>query len=316
MSRGPDPEASPLAAGTTVAPRYEVLAHLCRTGWLDLYDAWSQERECRCVVKVLRPDRRDERRLRERLLQEGRWLQTFTHPHLVRAYETGETPQPFVVLETLTGETLAHLIDRRRRRLAAVDLALLGLHLCSALHYLHGHGLLHLDLKPSNVVVGCRRAKLLDLSVARPPGPAPPGIGTLCYLAPEQARGGLLTPAADVWGLGSTLYEAATGEVPFDDDGGTWDGSGAATPDTGSASQEDSDTGRASQEETDTGRYRYPQLDRPAPSVGTRRRLPHTLGAAIDRCLAPDPAARPTLPRLAAELDGLLPHGRRAAATG
>ncbi|MFE1771470.1 serine/threonine-protein kinase [Streptomyces sp. NPDC059008] len=315
MSRGPDPEAPPLAAGTTVAPRYEVLAHLCRTGWLDLYDAWSQERECRCVVKVLRPDRRDERRLRERLLQEGRWLQTFTHPHLVRAYETGETPQPFVVLETLTGETLAHLIDRRRRRLAAVDLALLGLHLCSALHYLHGHGLLHLDLKPSNVVVGCRRAKLLDLSVARPPGPAPPGIGTLCYLAPEQARGGLLTPAADVWGLGSTLYEAATGEVPFDD-GGTWDGSGAATPDTGSASQEESDTGSASQEGSDTGRYRYPQLDRPAPSVGTRRRLPHTLGVAIDRCLAPDPAARPTLTRLAAELDGLLPHGRRAAAAG
>ncbi|MGG7570065.1 serine/threonine-protein kinase [Streptomyces sirii] len=305
MTRAPAPGSPPLAAGTTVAPRYEVLAHLCRTGWLDLYDAWSQERECRCVVKVLRPDRRGERRLRERLLQEGRWLQTFTHPHLVRGYETGRTPQPFVVLETLTGETLAHLVDRRRRRLAAADLALLGLQLCSALHYLHGHGLLHLDLKPSNVVVGCRRAKLLDLSVARPPGPAPPGIGTLGYLAPEQARGGLLTPAADVWGLGGTLYEAATGTVPFDD-GGTWDGSGAASWDTGSASQE----------EADAGRYRYPQLDGPAPAVSTRRRLPHTLGAAIDRCLAPDPAARPSLTQLAAALDGVLPHDRRAAAAG
>ncbi|MFJ6608060.1 serine/threonine-protein kinase [Streptomyces lydicus] len=297
MSRTPPPRTSPLTAGTTVAPGYEVLAHLCRTGWLDLYDAWSQERECRCVVKVLRPDRQGEQRLRERLLQEGHWLQTFTHPHLVRAYETGETPEPHVVLETLTGESLAHLVDRRRRRLATDDLALLGLHLCSALHYLHGKGLLHLDIKPSNIVVGCRRAKVLDLSIARPPGLAPPGLGTFCYLAPEQARGGMLTPATDVWGLGSTLYEAATGAVPFDD------------TDTHTAT--DSGTGSGTGSGTDADTDRYPQLDERAPSVTTRRRLPHTLAAAIDSCLSPDPGARPSLAQLAAVLDGVLPHGRR-----
>ncbi|MFJ9412616.1 serine/threonine-protein kinase [Streptomyces sp. NPDC101227] len=292
MSRAPTSEAPPLAAGTRVAPRYEVLAHLCRTGWLDLYDAWSQERECRCVVKVLRPGRRGERSLRDRLLQEGRWLQTFTHPHLVRGYETGEIPEPFVVLETLTGETLSHLIDRRRRRLAANDIALLGLHLCSAMHYLHGKGLLHLDLKPSNIVVGCRRAKVLDLSIARPPGSAPPGLGTYCYLSPEQARGGMLTPAADVWGIGITLYEAATGDVPFDD-GGAGDRSGAESG------------------AEDTENHGFPQLDERAPPVKTRRRLPHHLTAAIDRCLAADPAARPPLAQLAALLDELLPQGLR-----
>ncbi|WP_043268169.1 serine/threonine-protein kinase [Streptomyces sp. CT34] len=317
MSRTRDLGPPPLTAGTTVAPRYEVLAHLCRTGWLDLYDAWSQERECRCVVKVLRPDRRGERRVREQLLREGRWLQAFTHPHLVRGYETGETPQPYVVLETLTGETLSHLIDRRRRRLAADDLALLGLHLCSALHYLHGKSLLHLDLKPSNIVVGCRRAKVLDLSIARPPGPAPPGIGTFCYLAPEQARGGMLTPAADVWGIGITLYEAATGEVPFDDgktfdvrgdgeDGGDSGGSG------GGGDAVDDESGSASQGEQDAENYRYPQLDERAPSVAIRRHLPRPLTQAIDSCLAPDPDARPALPQLAAALDELLPQGRRA----
>ncbi|ARF58526.1 serine/threonine-protein kinase [Streptomyces gilvosporeus] len=311
MSRTTRPAPPPLTAGTTVAARYEVLAHLCRTGWLDLYDAWSRERECRCVVKVLRPDRRDDLRLREQLLQEGRWLAAFTHPHLVRAYETGETPQPFVVLETLTGETLAHLIDRRRRRLAAADLALLGLHLCSAVHYLHGKDLLHLDLKPSNIVIGCRRAKVLDLSIARPPGPAPPGIGTLCYLAPEQARGGILTPAADVWGIGITLYEAATGDVPFDvdddiaddiDDGDTYDDSYGASCGSG---HEESDAAQ------DARNRRYPQLAERAPSVTTRRRLPSPLTAAIDSCLAPDPGDRPTPAQLAAALDGLLPRGRR-----
>lgn len=89
---------------------------LARTGWLDLYDAWSAERDCRCVVKALRPDRRHEEQMRDRLLREGRWLRTFTHPHLVRAYETFESPEPLVVLEKLTGETLSHLIDRLRRR--------------------------------------------------------------------------------------------------------------------------------------------------------------------------------------------------------
>ncbi|MEU6220808.1 serine/threonine-protein kinase [Streptomyces sp. NPDC047022] len=304
MTRTKAPIPPPLTTGATVVPHYEVLAHLARTGWLDLYDAWSKERECRCVVKVLRPDRRHEQRMADRLVQEGRWLQTFTHPHLVRAYETIEGPEPFVVLETLTGETLSHLIRRRRRRLAASDLAFLGLHLCSAVHYLHGQGLLHLDIKPSNVVVGCRRAILLDLSVARPPGPARPGVGTFSYLAPEQASGGTLTTAADVWGIGITMYEAATGDVPFDD-GETYDESEDA--DEGSVAGSDDWPSEDGFAEDDW----YPQLEERAPSVGTRRRLPPSLAAAIDICLEPDPGDRPTITELAAAFNGLLTHGQR-----
>ncbi|MGW1090147.1 serine/threonine-protein kinase [Streptomyces sp. NPDC002596] len=291
MSRAMSRPVPPLAPGAIPAPGYEVLAHLARTGWLDLYDTWSEERDCRCVVKVLRPDHRHEEQLRDRLLREGRWLRTFTHPHLVRAYETFESPEPIVVLETLTGETLAHLIGRLRRRPAATDVALLGVHLCSAMHYLHGHGLLHLDLKPSNVVVDCGHAKVLDLSVARPPGSAPPGVGTFCYMAPEQARGGPLSAAADVWGIGATLYEVAVGDVPFDI-GVTTDGT------------DDSD-------DTDGEDDWYPQLEEPAPPIRSRRRLPRDLATAIDSCLRPDPAARPTISELAAALDATLPQQRR-----
>jgi serine/threonine protein kinase len=279
------PPEPPLAPGAVPAQGYEVLAHLSRTGWVDVYDVWSAERACRCALKVLRPDRRHKQRLRDRLVREGRWLQAFTHPHLVRAYETVESPEPFVVLETLTGETVSHLIHRLPRRLAADDLAFLGLQLCSATHYLHGQGLLHLDIKPSNVVVDCRRAKMLDLSVARPPGPAPPGVGTFCYLAPEQARGGLLSPAADVWGIGITMYEAATGDVPFDI-GETYDPGDDPGTGTGTTGPDDW----------------YPQLDERAPPIATRRRLPPALAAAIDACLHPDPAARPTVRHLASLL--------------
>ncbi|MFJ8013766.1 serine/threonine-protein kinase [Streptomyces sp. NPDC096339] len=294
MNRATARQAPALAPGTHPAPGYEVLAHLARTGWLDLYDAWSEERDCRCVVKVLRPDRRHEERLRDRLLREGHWLRAFTHPHLVRAYETFESPEPLVVLETLTGETLSHLIDRMPRRAAAADVALLGVQLCSAVHYLHGHGLLHLDLKPSNVVVDCGHAKVLDLSVARVPGIAPPGVGTFCYLSPEQARGGLLSSAADVWGIGITLYELATGDVPFDS-GETLDESSDGNGDAGTGGQDDW----------------YPQLEEPPPPVRSRRRLPRDLAEAIDRCLRLDPAARPAIPELAAALDRTLPWQRR-----
>ncbi|WP_406381396.1 serine/threonine-protein kinase [Streptomyces sp. NBC_01618] len=293
MSRATARPAPPLAPGTKPAPGYEILAHLARTGWLDLYDAWSEERDCRCVMKVLRPDCRHGQRLSDRLLLEGRWLRTFTHPHLVRAYETFESPEPLVVLETLTGETLSHLVGRLSRRPAAGDVALLGVQLCSAIHYLHGHGLLHLDLKPSNVVVDCGHAKVLDLSVARAPGIAPPGVGTFGYLAPEQARGGPLSTAADVWGIGVTLYEVATGEAPFD---------GGENMDETVDETDDGTGGRAD---------RYPQLEEPAPPIRSRRRLPRDLAAAIDSCLRTDPAARPTVLELADALDAALPWQRR-----
>ncbi|MFB6986580.1 hypothetical protein [Streptomyces sp. NPDC056304] len=123
MNRIPARAAPPLAPGTEPVPGYEVLAHLARTARLALYDAWSEERDCRCVVKLLRPDHRHDEQLCDRLLREGHWLRTFTHPHLVRAYETFASPEPLVVLETLTGETLSHLVGRLSRGPAAEDVA-------------------------------------------------------------------------------------------------------------------------------------------------------------------------------------------------
>ncbi len=77
------------------------------------------------------------------------------------------------------------------------------------MRYLHAHGQLHLDLKPGNVIVDNGTAKLLDLSLARAPGRVPAGYGTPDFLPPEQARGGAVTAAADVWGLGAVLAAAA-----------------------------------------------------------------------------------------------------------
>jgi eukaryotic-like serine/threonine-protein kinase len=271
------------------APGYRTIELLRRGRDLDVYDVWSEERACRCVIKAMRPDRLDRDGARRRLLEEGRLLRDLTHPHIVRAYEVAEEPVPLVVMETLAGETLGHMIDRDAE-LSVPELAQLGLHLCSAIRYLHGHGILHLDLKPSNVIAECGRAKLIDLSVARPPGPAHAGIGTHYYLSPEQAGGGDLGPAADVWGIGVVLFEAATGEPAFDDPDAPDDDDDLDYGETGSESLGEGD---------------YPQLTATARRIDELRPLPRELADLVAACLDPFPELRPTVDELMGRLEPL-----------
>jgi serine/threonine protein kinase len=247
----------PLGPGREVVPGVRVLAHLHRSNALDVYDAWSERRAARVVLKTPRPDRMRDPRTVRALLREGRLLKRLSHPNVVRAYEVHAGPRPAVVLETLGGETLAHIAAHRR--VPARQLAVAGVQLAGALRYLHSEGILHLDVKPSNAVADGANAKLIDLSIARPPGRVRAGRGTWCNMAPEQVRGGVVSAAADVWGLGTVLFELATGESPFDDD-----------------------------------EHEYPQLHRRAEPVRRTRRLPRPLADAIDASLDPEPAARPT----------------------
>ena len=100
----------PFAAGRRIGDDYELIAHLARSNVLDVYDAWSYARACRCVVKLLRPDRRGDERAARALQREGWLLQRLTHPHVVRGYETLSEPLPAV------GSS------KRSRRRASVDL--------------------------------------------------------------------------------------------------------------------------------------------------------------------------------------------------
>ncbi len=258
------PAGSIVEPGVEVLPGYRVVGLLTHGRRMDTYDAYDLDRDCRVIVKVLRPDRRHEKRVRRAVLTEGEIVTTLSHPHLVRGYAAFADP-PAVVLETLTGATLAALLEEDE--LAPPDAAQLGLHLVSALGYLHRHGWLHLDVKPANVVVRHGIAILIDLSLANRFGKGRPGAGTRGYLAPEQARGTGLAPATDVWGLGITLIEALTGDLPYGEEA-TWD----------------------------TGR-RVPLVPRRVPS--RPRRMPTGLSPEFDQllraCIAIDPADRPTL---------------------
>jgi serine/threonine protein kinase len=209
----------PLAPGAVLAPGLEVVEHISRNQVLDVYDAWSSERDCRCVVKLLRPDSRGVERRERRLRYEGELLVRLRHPHLVSAYELVDEPQTMIVLETLTGLTLDALLEDLPRRLPLHDVLGLGVQLCSAIGYLHRQGVLHLDVKPGNIVCPeTGQIKLIDLSLARPPGRVRPGLGTSGYRAPEQEQGGEVTCATDVWAIGAVLFEAAAGR-PYGDAG-------------------------------------------------------------------------------------------------
>jgi serine/threonine protein kinase len=263
-----------LEAGDVVVPGFVVIEHLHRSRHFDVYDVFSEERGCRCIAKLPMPDRTANPKIVGRLLREGALLRQLTHPHIVRVYDIFSEPRPALILETLTGETLAHLIDDSPRRLPLTDIAHLGLHLCAAIHYLHRHNILHLDLKPSNIVAERQMAKVLDLSLARPPGPGKRGVGTLQYLAPEQARGDDFTPAADVWGIGAVLFEATTAEYPFH-------------------------RNYASEEHPDV----YEQTERRIESVRVHRRVPSEFARIVDGCLEPDPEQRPTVSELVGRLN-------------
>ena len=265
----------PLAHGRQITPGTTILEHLHRSNGLDVYDAWNDPRACRVVVKTLRPDRLHDATARVRLLREGRRLKRLSHPHIVRAYEVHDGKRPAVHMETLTGRTLDHLIHQSARPLSAAELVHLGSHLAAALGYLHHEGILHLDLKPANVIAEAGRAKLIDLSHARAVGHMRAGNGTWCYMAPEQARGGRVDAAADVWGLGMLLHEAAVRR-------------------------------RALEEMADELDVDDPQLAGRVPSLRRERpRLVRPLATLVDACLEPEPVNRPTLADVRRRLDEL-----------
>jgi eukaryotic-like serine/threonine-protein kinase len=273
-----------------VTAGYRILSVIQRGLEYETLDVWSERRYARCVAKRLRPDRPARRAARARLIREGEILTALDHPHLVRGYELHRGRRPVVIMETLTGATLGYLLQGRGR-MPTTDVAHLGSQLISSLRYIHDSGFLHLDIKPGNVIIDGGRVKVIDLSLAQPPGLCLPGVGTSAYLSPEQARGESVGSAADVWGIGLTLFEAATCVRPF---GNLARPQGTARLD--AAMQ----TASGTQERCSTCgcRTSYRQQTERAPRIASLRRLPKVLSFAIDAALDPAPGDRPTLAEL------------------
>ena len=238
--------------------------------------AWDEKLEREVAVKVI-PRERGEG---ERVEREARAAARLNHPGIVAIYElASDEHDVYLVSELVRGRTLAELSGAGA--VSDRDVARIGIALCEALEHAHARGVIHRDVKPQNVMVlaepaaGAGFAKLADFGVAHVASGDPltrtgDVVGTLAYMAPEQAEGARVTPACDVYSLALTLYEAWTGTNPVKA------GGPAATA---------------------------RRLGRPLPPLaGMRRDLPLELCDVIDEALDIDPALRPKPDRLRAEL--------------
>ena len=190
----------------------------------DAYLAFDEVTWGPVVVKVLRPAQVANPASLRGLQREVAALEAVNHPVVVRKLRHSfEEDRPHLVLESIDGPRLSTLL-RRYGPLQPAQYLPLAIDIASALQYLRHIGHVHLDIKPSNVIMGAP-ARLIDLSLARTEAEAAAldhPIGTDSYMAPEQARpargrGSRRPYASDVFGLSATLFEAVAGYRPYDE---------------------------------------------------------------------------------------------------
>lgn len=215
-----DPSSWGFVEGDAITAELTAVRRLGGGSAYEAYLAFDEVTYAPVVVKTVRPDRVEDDHTLRGLAREVEALAVVNHPVVVRGLRHDLTgPRPHVVLEQVDGPRLSTLV-RRYGALPEQQYLPLAIEVASALHYLGRIGWVHLDVKPSNVIMGAP-ARLIDLSVARPAGDAAGTrqIGTDAYMAPEQAdpdRYGEPGPASDVWGLCATLFEAVAGYRAFD----------------------------------------------------------------------------------------------------
>jgi serine/threonine-protein kinase len=236
--------------------------------------------------------------LRRRFVREARLAARLSHPNVVRVFDVGEDDgRPFIAMEYVEGETLAELVARRGR-VSPAEAAELGVQMCSGLAAAHAAGLVHRDVKPQNLLLGTDGVlKLGDFGIAvGNEGTrltlAGTVLGTAGYLAPEQARGERVTAAADVYAVGSVLYELLTGEPSRTAGSLTELGSedGVAPPDL-LARAPDAPAGLVA---AVTACLSFRPEDRPPSAAALARLLAPFASEAETLALPPDPAQRAT----------------------
>ena len=215
--------------GDTLMERYCLLSKLGEGGMGQVFLATDELTGQKVALKWVHPHLMEQPGVRERFINELTLTQKLTHPGIVRSYSLLEDPQTgltFFTMEQLHGMTLEEKLQKQRRSgklplLSEEEMDDLLWKLTDALDYAHQKGVIHRDIKPANIFL-CMdgQVKLMDFGIARAFNQTGQQqhtglIGTAYYMAPEQMRGGEVTPASDIFSLGVILYELLTGELPL-----------------------------------------------------------------------------------------------------
>jgi hypothetical protein len=271
----------PTVSEGAILGRYRLTKQLGSGAFGTVWAARDERLDRDVAVKVLPRSRV----IHQRFEREARAAARLQHPAIVTLYEAAVDDEgAYLVSELVRGRTLDAMLAAGK--LSDREIIEIGISLCEALDHAHGQGVIHRDVKPSNILVSNRssnvagRAKLTDFGVAHVVGGDPltrtgDVIGTLAYMAPEQAEGREVTPSADLYSLALVLYEALSGVNPLQD------------------------APRHSLRTRRLGTF-VPPLRR------QRRDLPRDLGAGIDLALSARVYERGTLRDLRAALAGSL----------
>ena len=271
---GEAPEVKGVLVGSLVLNRFLIERRIGSGGFGVVYEAWDGRLERPVAVKAIE----SRGQAGQRVLREAQAAARLNHPGIVTLYEMGEEDgNALLVTELVGGTTLARLCSEEA--LSDREIGEIGADLCEALDHAHSRSVVHRDIKPQNVLVteeGEPRAKLMDFGIARLTDAAAltvPGdvVGTLAYMAPEQAEGRAAGPEADVYSLALMMFECWSGENP----------NRRPTP---------AATVRA------IG-------DRLRPLRRLRPDLPRELTAAIDACLEPRASRRSSLEELGTAIE-------------
>lgn len=211
----------PYSLGDRIAGDLTVIGHLATGRVGHLYQVWSAARWCAYTCKILAPGLKEKRGARAALRREAKVLRKLNHPHIVHYFGDGEHDGlPFLLLEYMEGPSVFGLLESREgRRLPIPDAVRVAMHVGAALYHMHRKGLVHLDIKPANLLLRGTVPVLVDFDVARPASDSRRprrALGTAPYMAPEYVRCDPPGPGADIYGLGAVLYEMVTGRWPFE----------------------------------------------------------------------------------------------------
>ena len=204
-----------LSSGILIAERYRIVRHLGSGGMGVVYQAEDLKLNVAVALKFLSSDAAGNQHRLELFLNEVRLARQITHPNVCRIFDVGDVEgRHFISMEHVEGEDLASLL-RRIGRLPHDKALSIAIEICRGLEAAHDRGILHGDLKPSNLMIDAHgRAKIMDFGLAkfsRPSAAQTEIAGTPDYMAPEQRRGESLSIQAEVYGLGLVLYELFTG---------------------------------------------------------------------------------------------------------
>ena len=209
-----------LKVGTILNGRYEIISAIGSGGMSYVYKAKDMSLKRLVAVKVLKDEYSRDPGTVTKFAREAEAAGGLSHPNVVSVYDVGEQfGTYYIIMELVEGFTLKKYIEKKGQ-LSQHDAVQVTMQVARGLNAAHEQGIIHRDVKPQNIMVSKDgKIKVTDFGIARINDSQTSGVntmGSVHYISPEQARGGVCDERSDIYSLGITLYEMVTGHVPFD----------------------------------------------------------------------------------------------------